>query len=137
MKLHLEVITPEKVILDEEVDEITITTVTGEISILPNHENLLTKILPGEMIIKKNGKEDHFAITGGFLEVSENKISILADYAVHADNIEIAKAQEAQERAKKRMQEHENDKDFQIAEAELRKAILELKVARKNKIRPS
>ncbi len=137
MKLHLEVITPEKVILDEEVDEITISTTTGEISILPNHENLLTKIIPGEMTIKNNGKNDHFAVTGGFLEVSENKISILADYAVRAEDIEIGKAQEAQERAKKRMEEHEKDKDFKIAESELRRAILELKVARKNKIRTS
>ena len=137
MKLHLEVITPEKVILDEEVDEIVITTVTGEIAILPNHENLLTKIIPGEMTIKNNGKEDHFAVTGGFLEVTENKISILADYAVRAEDIEVGKAQEAQERAKKRMEEHQTDNELRVAEAELRKAILELKVARKNKIRPS
>ncbi len=133
MKLHLEVITPEKVILNEDVDEIVITTLTGEITILPNHENLLTKVAPGEMIIKNNGKEDYFAVTGGFLEVSENKINILAEYAVRASDIEIAKAEKAQEEAKRKMQEHETDKEFKIADAMLRKALLEHKVARKHK----
>ncbi len=137
MKLHLEVITPEKVILEEDVDEITLTTATGEISILPNHENLLTKLMPGEMTIKNNGKEEHFAVTGGFLEVSENRISLLAEYAVRASDIEVGKAEEAHERAKRKMAEHKNDNEFRIAESELRKAILELKVARRNKIRTS
>ena len=137
MKLALEIITPTKVLLKEEVDELTLPTINGEISILPNHVNLLTKIIPGEMVIIRNGKRELFAILGGFLEVTNNQVNILADHAIKADDIEIAKAQEAEERAKKKMQEHENDKNFKVAEGELRKAILELKVARKHKIRPS
>lgn len=137
MKLALEIITPTKVLLKEEVDELTLPTINGEISILPNHVDLLTKIIPGEMVIIRNGKRELFAILGGFLEVTNNQVNILADHAIKADDIEIAKAQEAEERAKKKMQEHENDKNFKVAEGELRKAILELKVARKHKIRPS
>ncbi len=133
MKLILEIITPTKVILKEEVDELTIPTTTGEISILPNHVNLLTKIVPGEMIIRNNNKIEHFAITGGFLEIANNHVNILADYAVKADDIEVAKAQAAQEKAKQAMKNRENQKDFVVAEAELRKAILELKVARRSK----
>jgi len=135
MKLALEIITPTKVVLNEEVDEITLPTVNGEISILPNHIDLLTKIKPGEMTIHRNGKIELFAITGGFLEINNNKVSILADHAIHADDIEIAKAEQAKERAEKAMKEKGTEQDFVIAEAELRKSILELKVARKHKIR--
>jgi F-type H+-transporting ATPase subunit epsilon len=135
MKLFLEIITPTKVVLSEEVDEITLPTVNGEISILPNHIDLLTKIKPGEMTIHRNGKIELFAITGGFLEISSNKVSILADHAIHADNIEIAKAEQAKERAEKAMKDKASDKDYAVANAELRKALLELKVARKHKVR--
>jgi F-type H+-transporting ATPase subunit epsilon len=133
MKLALEIITPTKLVLSEDVDEVTLPTVNGEISILPNHVDLLTKIKPGEMTIHRNGKIELFAITGGFLEISNNKVSILADHAIHADNIEIAKAEQAKERAEKAMKEKGTEQDFRIADAELRKAILELKVARKHK----
>ncbi|PIR80356.1 MAG: ATP synthase F1 subunit epsilon [Candidatus Levybacteria bacterium CG10_big_fil_rev_8_21_14_0_10_35_13] len=135
IKLALEVITPTKVVLSEEADVITVTTTKGEISILPGHVDLLTKLLPGEMVIKNGSKTDYFAITGGFLEVSKNKVNILADYAVRASDIEIAKAREAQERAEKTMKEKQENKEFIVAQAELRKALLELKVAAKHKIR--
>jgi F-type H+-transporting ATPase subunit epsilon len=135
MKLLLEIITPTKVVLSEEVDEITLPTVNGEISILPNHIDLLTKIKPGEMIVHRNEKLEILAITGGFLEINSNKVSILADHAIHADDIEIAKAEQAKERAEKAMKEKGTAQDFAIAEAELKKSILELKVARKHKVR--
>lgn len=137
MSLLLEVITPEKVILKEEVDEIVVQTTTGEITILPNHEDLLTKLKEGEMLIKKHGKITYFALTGGFLEVSQNKVNILADYAIRAEDIEIAKAEEAKERAQKKLKEHQEEKEFIVADAELKKAILELKIARKIKTRSS
>jgi len=135
MKLVLEIITPLKVVLSEEVDEITIPTVDGEISILPNHVNLLTKIAPGEMIIRRGTKADLFAITGGFLEVLNSHVNVLADYAIHAEDIEIAKVEEAKERAQKAMKEKLTEGDFRVANAELAKSLLQLKVARRRKVR--
>ncbi len=135
MNLLLEIITPEKVVLKDEVDEVIVPTVTGEIAILPNHAELLTKINPGELVIKKNGKNQSFAILGGFLEVINNHISILADYAIRAEDIEIAKVQEAQERAKQKMKQKDTEQNFRVAEAELRKSLLQLKIARKHKIK--
>ena len=132
MKLHLEVITPTKVVLSEEVDEIIINTASGEITILPNHIDLLTKLVPGEMIVKTGSKTQSLAVNGGFLEISNNKVSILADYAVRAADIEIAKAKEAKEQAEKVMKNKEVNKAFVVAEAKLRKALLELKVATKH-----
>ena len=135
MKLALDIITPVKVVLSEEVDELTISTINGEISILPNHINLLTKITPGEMVIRKGSHTDLFAITGGFLEIVNNHINVLADYAIHVDDIEIAKVEAAKERAQKAMKEKTTEEDFRVANAELAKSLLQLKVAHKRKIR--
>jgi F-type H+-transporting ATPase subunit epsilon len=135
MKLVLEIITPLKIVLSEEVDEVTLPTVDGEISILPNHVNLLTKVVPGEMVVKKGVHSDLFAVTGGFLEIANNHVNILADYAIPAEDIEIAKVEEAKERAQKAMKEKLNEEDFRVANAELAKSLLQLKVARKRKVR--
>lgn len=135
MKLQLEIITPLKSVLKEEVDQITLPTETGEITILPNHVDLVSKIKTGEMIIKRNSKPTFFAITGGFLEVSNNNVTILADYAVRAEDIEIAKAKEAQERAKEKLRQKVSGREFAQAESDLRKSLAELHVAKRR--RPS
>ncbi len=133
MTFSFEIITPEKIVFQDEVAEVIVPTVSGEISILPNHATLLSQITHGELTIKKDGKEYSLAVTGGFLDVNNNKVSILADYAVRSEDIEIAKAQEAQKRAEKAMQEKGSDRDFALAEAQFRRAILELKVANKRR----
>lgn len=133
MDLLLEIITPEKIIFKDVIDEAIVPTVNGEIAILPHHIGLLTQIVPGELIIKKNNKSQSIAITEGFLQVSNNHISILANYAINAESINVARAEVAKKRAEKLMEEKKSDKDFRIAEAELRKAILELKVGYKHK----
>lgn len=133
MKLYLEIITPEKVVFKDGVDEVIAPTVKGQISILPNHIGLLTQVASGEIIVKREGREYYLAITGGFLEVVNNKVSILADYAVRSEDIEIAKVQEAQKRAKNLMEEKISKKDFAIAESQLRRSLLELKVAQRRK----
>lgn len=133
MNLYLEIITPEGVVFKSEIDEAIVPTINGEIAILPNHIGIVTQIVYGELIIKINNKPQSIAITDGFLEVSKNRISILANYAIKAENISVAKAEEAKKRAENLMKEKTSDKDFKIAEAELRKAILELKIAFKNK----
>jgi F-type H+-transporting ATPase subunit epsilon len=135
MNLLLEIITPEKVVYSDEVSEIVVQTVNGEIAVLPNHVNLLTQISPGEMMVKKGNSLQHLAITGGFLEVMNNKVSILAEYAIKAQDIEVEKAMEAKKRAEKVMKEKSTDNEVKIAQAEIMKAILELKVATKHKRR--
>ncbi len=131
--LHIQIVTPEKMTLDTEADEIVVPTITGEIAILPMHAALFTQLAPGELIIKKGSNSDHFVVVGGFLEVSADKVTILADYAVHGKDISAVQAQEAMERAKKKMEEKLSAEDFAIAESELRRAIMELKVVKKYK----
>jgi F-type H+-transporting ATPase subunit epsilon len=134
--MTLEIVTPEKVIYKGDVDEIVVNTADGEIGILPHHVNLFTKVMPGEVTLKVGGKDQFLAITGGFLEVSKNKVTILADYAVHAEEIDVQKALEAQKRAEeilKRKKEHISEQDFAMAQSELSRAILELHVANRRK----
>ena len=135
MKLLLEIITPQKVVYKNEVEEVIAPTVNGEIAILPNHIGLLTQITPGELIVKKGNKDQSIAITGGFLEVNNNHISILADFAVKSEDINVARAEEAKKRAEALMKEKTTEKDFRIAEAQMLKALLELKIASKHKMR--
>jgi len=131
MNLHLEIITPEKIVYKDDVSEVTVKTDNGQISILPGHVNLLTKVLPCEMIVKKDNQEHFLAITGGFLEINNNNLNLLADYAIRAEDIEIAKIQEAQKKAENMIKDKASEKEFRVAEAELQKAILQLHVASK------
>jgi F-type H+-transporting ATPase subunit epsilon len=134
--MQLEIITPEKIIYTGEVDEIVVNTGDGEIAILPHHVNLFTKVMPGELILKINNKDQFLAITGGFLEVDNNKVTILADYAVRSESIDVEKALEAQKRAEeilRRKKEHISEEDFAMAQADLRRAILELKIAHRRR----
>ena len=131
-----ELVTPEKIVLSQEIDELLVTTPQGQIAILPHHVQLLTKVLPGEMVVKSKGKEMYLAVTGGFLEVNDEKITLLADYAVRSEDIEVEKALKANERAKemlKKKQEDISERDFALAQGELRRSILELQVASKRK----
>lgn len=134
--MTLEIVTPEKIIYKGDVDEINVNTSNGQLTILPHHVNLFTKVLPGEVIMKVGGKEQFLAITGGFLEISHNKITILADYAVRAEEIEVEKALEAQKRAEailKKKEEGISERDFAEAQGELRKALLELHIANRRR----
>ena len=135
MNLLLEIITPQNLVYKNEVDEVIAPTVNGEIAILPNHIGLLTQITPGELIVKKGNKDQSIAITGGFLEVNNNQISVLADFAVKSEDINVARAEEAKKRAEALMKEKTTEKDFRIAEAQMLKALLELKIASKHKMR--
>lgn len=131
MKLHISLVTPEKTLVDTQADEITIPTIEGEITILPEHIALLAQIAPGTLQIKSQGKIEHLAIMGGFLEVGHNKVTILADYATHAKDISTAKAQEAKDRAEQAMKDKKTGNEFKVAQEAFIRAILELKVAKK------
>lgn len=133
MPLHISVVTPEKQLVSEEADEVVVPTVHGELTILPEHVALLAQLAPGELQIKKGNKTDHLVVVGGFLEVGKNNVTILADYAVHGKEISEAASQQAKDRAEKAMKEKKSDVDFATAEAEFRRAILELRVAKRQK----
>lgn len=132
-KLHLEIITPERVILNEDVDAVVIPAAEGEITVLPQHIPLFTRIKPGEIRFTQGKDEKLMAVQEGFLEVVNDNVNILTNYAVRSEEIEIAKVEAAKKRAEELLKEKKGEADFVVAEAELRRAILELKVARKSR----
>ena len=137
-KITLDIISQEKHLLSAEVDQIIAPAVAGEITVLPNHIPLFTKLNDGVIMIKTGSKLDEFAVLGGFMDVGpDSKVTILADAAVYADDINIAKAEEARKRAEEVMKNRESEISFKEAEASLRKALLELKVAGKRRQRTS
>jgi F-type H+-transporting ATPase subunit epsilon len=134
MQLHLTIVTQEKELMSQDVDSITAMTTSGEVTILPEHIPLMTKLQDSELIFRRDGKENGIAVYGGFLNVEpENKVVVLADTAMRSEEISEAKAEEARKRAEATMQQEKlNATEMAIAEGELRKAILQLKIARKH-----
>lgn len=130
---QLQILSPVGEVFNDTVDEVSLPTEKGEISILTHHINLFSKILEGTITVKKGGKNTVIAVVGGFLEVTKDKVSILSDFAIRAENIEIAKANEAKRRAEEFLANKQSTADLIMAERELQKSLLELKVADKMK----
>ena len=129
MPIHLEIVTAERVVLSDEVDQINAPTKDGRVGILPRHAPLLTILDVGELDIIKAGERTPFAISGGFMEVLPNRVTILADTAERADEIDEARAEAARRRAEEQIAQRQSDHDIALAEAELRRALIRLKVA--------
>ena len=127
-KIKLSIATQEKIVLEETVDEVIAPATEGEVAILPLHIPLFTKLNPGEIKIKKDGRFEHFVIAGGFMDVNSDVVTILADSCVRAEEIDIQKAEEAKKRAEQLLAQKLSKIDFTKAEASLRKALIELRV---------
>ena len=99
--LKLEIVTPEKKVFDESVDSVTVPTASGEAGILPNHAPLVSALKPGILSYSTKGTVDKLAVSGGFVEISSNKVSVLTDSAQSADEIDAAAARADREAAEK------------------------------------
>ncbi len=128
--LKLEIVTPEAKVFSEDVDMVTLPGVEGEMGIYPQHVPLMTQIVPGEIVARKAGQDYFLAIGEGFVEVTGDHVSILADMAIRAENIDEAKAEEAKRRAEARLAEHLNDEEAASVQAALAQSLAQLKVKR-------
>lgn len=133
--LFVEVVTVEKTIFSGEVDYLGIPAEDGDIGILPDHASLMTLVRFGELVIRYNNKEEYFALLGGFAEVNQNKVVILADACERIDSINEKRAQEAQVKAGERIATKNESLDIERALSSLRRADLRLKLAKKRKLR--
>lgn len=131
----LQILSPQGQVFSDSVDEIRLPTPGGEISILTHHAPLFSKLVEGTITIKKSGKENIIAILGGFLEVKDNIVMILSDYAVNAESIQAGRALEAKKLAEEMMSNKQTTAELLMAEKNLQKSLLELKVANKYKKR--
>lgn len=131
--LHLEVVTPQKVMVSQDVEIVVAPGSLGEFGILEGHVPFLSGIVPGELRYTAGGKTERFVVTTGFAEVSNNRVSVLVDAAERAAEIDVERARRALERARERLARERTagDIDFLRAEAALRRALARLRVAEK------
>ncbi len=135
--MRLEIITAEREVYSDDVDILVAPGIEGELGILPHHSPLMTALQPGEIRIRKDGEDVFMAVSSGFLEVMDNKVTILADTAERSDEIDEARVQEAMKRAEERIQRRESDMDLERAVAALRRSQARLKVAQRRRSRPT
>ena len=99
MPLHLQIVTAERMVYEDDVDMVIAPAWDGAVGILPHHAPLLTTLQIGELLVRKAGVEQALVIAGGFLEVSEGTVTVLADFAEHAEEVDVQRAEEARRRA--------------------------------------
>lgn len=128
--LKLEIVTPDAKVFSEDVDMVTLPGVEGEMGIYPQHVPLMTQIVAGEVTARKDGKDYFLAIGEGFVEITGDHVTILADMAIRAENIDEAKAEEARRRAEARLAEHLDDEESATVHASLTHSLAQLKVKR-------
>ncbi len=130
MPLTLQIITPERVVLAEEgVESLTVPGALGELTLLPEHAALMTALLPGPLVVRKGGTETDIALSGGFLELKDDKVIILADSAERSDELDAARAQEARDHARAQLRERQADINIAEVMAALERAQARVRVA--------
>jgi F-type H+-transporting ATPase subunit epsilon len=129
--LKLEIITPDAVVYSEDVEMVTLPGVEGQLGILPQHIRLMTQMVPGEMIVHKDGRDTFFAVGGGLIEVTGERVSILTDMAIAADKIDEAKVEEARQRAEARLRDKISDEEVASVNASIARSLAQLQVKRR------
>jgi F-type H+-transporting ATPase subunit epsilon len=134
-KLNFRIATPERVVYESEVEQVTCMTQMGEVTILPNHIPLVATLVPGELKVIETGSQKYMSVAGGFLEVRpNNEVVILADAAEHAEEIDLARAEEARKRAKELMKEPaQGGGTIAEAQALLERSLARIKVGKRRK----
>lgn len=133
-KLKVDIVTAERLIYSEEVDGMILPGPEGELGLLPSHAPLLTLVQPGVLRVVKGNEEIEMAVAGGFVEVLDNRVTILADAVERAEDIDHSRAEEARRRAQERLRGR-TEEDLVRAEASLRRALIRLKVAERRRRR--
>jgi len=138
MPLTVEIVTVERKLLEESgVEEVIAPGIEGQLAVLPQHAAFMTMLAPGELIIKKGGEEHPFAVTGGFFEVLNDRVIILADAAERAEEIDVARAEAARERARLALERRESLEEMAAMQAALQRALIRLRVAENRRRRAS
>ncbi|MGI8587918.1 MAG: F0F1 ATP synthase subunit epsilon [Chloroflexia bacterium] len=137
MPLRLQVVTAERMVYEDDVDMVIAPAWDGLIGILPHHVALLTVLQVGELVVKKGGSEQSLVIDGGFLEVSADRVTVLADAAEHAEEIDIQHAEEARRRAQQLLAAGTGGEPDAAAQMAMRRAVVRLRVAQGRRLRHS
>ena len=131
--IKLEIVTPEAKIYSEDVDMVTLPGIEGEMGIYPMHIPLMTQVAAGEVAARKGGQDYFLAVGDGFVEVTGDRVAILTDMAIRAENIDEAKAEEARKRAEARLSEKLSEEETATVQAALLNSLTQLNVKRRQR----
>jgi F-type H+-transporting ATPase subunit epsilon len=131
--LKLEIVTPEAMVFSDDVEMVTLTGVEGEMGIYPQHMPLMTQLSAGEVLVRKDARDIPLAVGDGFVQVTKDRVSILTDMAVKADDIDERKAEEAMKKAEARLAQKLTDEEMATVQASLAHATAQLKVKQRHR----
>jgi F-type H+-transporting ATPase subunit epsilon len=131
--LRFEIVTPAGPVYSEDVELVTLPGVEGEMGVYPQHVPLMTQMVPGEITVRKDGKDLFIATGEGLIEITATRVSVLTDLAVAADRIDEAKAEEARQRAEARLREKLSDEEIASVNASLVRSLVQLRVKRRHR----
>src|SRR5262245_5541280 len=131
--LKLEIVTPEGTAYSEDVEMVTLPGIVGQMGIYPQHTPLITQMAPGELIVRKDGRDLFIATGEGLIEVTASRVDVLTDLAVAADRIDEAKAEEARRRAEARLREKLSAEEVAAVNGSLARSLAQLRVKRRKR----
>jgi F-type H+-transporting ATPase subunit epsilon len=129
--LKFEIITPDATVYSEDVDMVTLPGVEGQMGVFPQHVPLMTQMVPGEIIVRKDGRDYFLAVGEGLVEITSDHVSVLTDMAIAAEKIDEAKVEEARQRAEARLSEKLSDEEVASVNASLTRSLAQLHVKRR------
>jgi F-type H+-transporting ATPase subunit epsilon len=132
--LKLEIVTPEAIVYSQDVHMVTLPAIEGQIGVYPMHIPLMTQIEPGEIIVLKDGHESFLAVGEGLVQITGDRVAIVTDMAIPAENIDEAKAEEARQRAAARLQDKLSDEEVASVNASLAHSLAQLNVKRRRRV---
>jgi F-type H+-transporting ATPase subunit epsilon len=131
--LKLRIVTPQGVVYSDDVEMVGLRSVEGQIGILPHHIRLMTQMVPGEMLVRKDGRDQFLAVGEGMVEVTGEEVAIATDMAIEADRIDEAKVEEARRRAEARLRDKISDEEVASVNASLARSLAQLHVKRRRR----
>ena len=131
--LRLEIVTPEATVYSEPVEMVTLPAIEGQMGVLPQHVRLITQLVPGELIVRRDGRDEFLAVGEGLVEVTNAQVSIVTNMAVAVESIDEAAAEEARQRAAARLKEKLSTEEVASVNAALARSLAQLNVKRRHR----
>jgi F-type H+-transporting ATPase subunit epsilon len=132
--LRLDIVTPQATVFSEDVDMVTLPGVDGQMGVYPHHLRLMTYLVPGEIIVVKDGQERYLVVGEGLVEVAADHVAIVTDMAIPSEKIDEAKVEEARARAAARLSEKISDEEIASVNASLARSLAQLQVRRRRRV---
>jgi F-type H+-transporting ATPase subunit epsilon len=133
--LQLQIVTPEAQTFSDQVEMVTLPGIEGEMGIYPQHVPLMTQLVPGEIVVRKDGQDFFLAVGEGFVEITGEHVAVLTDMALRVEQIDEAKAEEARQRAEARLAEHIDEAESAMVQAALANSLAQITVKRRRQPR--